>query len=226
MPYQPLSGNRVAIYALSSSSDHRPRYVGASTDPDSRLNGHLWCAKNKKNTTPVSLWIADELEAGNEILIQVLEVVPADRADETEGEWIDAYRAVQGDMLNRRGGGRGEFFSKYTITRAKQVNAPIIDLRNGDVFANQHEAAEATGVEQSNISSVLRGRPKAGHGDRFCRISPELYKWVTGKTWSAMRPRKPTILQQVAQASKEIAHLAALEAANDTAPKRAKAVRS
>lgn len=96
---------RVTVYALSSSA--KPDtvcYIGqTSVGLEGRLGGHIRASTAR--STPVAVWIRNEISRGREILIQVLEKnAPRHIA---EKRWIALFSASGAMLRNCNSGGGG-----------------------------------------------------------------------------------------------------------------------
>lgn len=105
----PQTGVPCTVYALKSTGEDGPRYVGQTTaDLDKRLGLHRLAAR-KGGASPVCRWIREQVEAGHDI-----EIIPLAKEwsaiwNVTETKFIRAFRAIGVPLLNvARGGGDNE----------------------------------------------------------------------------------------------------------------------
>lgn len=90
------------IYALRCPVTNQPRYIGASVNPQARLDYHLFRARQYFEKvrargyfivapTPKDFWINGLMDSGLLPVLDILEVCPAESADEREEAWIDKF---------------------------------------------------------------------------------------------------------------------------------------
>ncbi len=111
----------IFIYALVSTRDDRPGYIGQSVDVEGRHKIHLQCLnpdperRDAASTfgKPVYEWIRSEIAAGFRIETRIIEETPDNfTADDREGFWIAKLRAA-GYTLHNSTGGNGRRTPKW-----------------------------------------------------------------------------------------------------------------
>lgn len=130
-------GRSVTIYALYGE-DVLPRYIGKTVrSPEWRLMNHLVCAKKRRY--PIERWLYKH--RGEKILIDVLEVVPANKDWQLrEKHWIKYYRDCGARLLNITDGGEGHHGRKLSKSHRKKISDAIRTgffrscLTCGDIF--------------------------------------------------------------------------------------------
>lgn len=90
------------IYILVDPSSQEVRYVGVTTDPETRYVLHL----TQKTRTHKFYWIQSVLRTGNKPLLFVIERVENDW-QEAERRWIAHYRSIGCRLTNLTNGGDG-----------------------------------------------------------------------------------------------------------------------
>lgn len=144
-----------AIYALCDP-DFCPRYVGKTVRHlHERHKAHISTAKRNPRL-PVHRWMRKRMDAGQSLVIWLLEYVAAD-ADWAAREryWIKRFRERGDDILNLTDGGEGLAGHKFTQSHRDKIAA---GLRTGATFA-----CETCGTE------FWRKRKDIAKGDcRFC----------------------------------------------------------
>lgn len=107
MKRTPDSGVPCTVYALKSSGEEGPRYVGQTSEGlRARLSRHK-CAARAGQQTPVSRWVREQHEQGHTIDIVPLTAEGAAVWNETEIRMIKAFTDAGVKLLNVHGGGGG-----------------------------------------------------------------------------------------------------------------------
>ena len=91
------------IYSLSSSEDLRPRYIGQTVSPHARHASHVTEAKSQGlnfNVSDKTKWARSVLDAGHEVVMEILAVCDYVDLDREERRAILAHRAAAFDILN------------------------------------------------------------------------------------------------------------------------------
>jgi hypothetical protein len=88
---------QIFIYALVSTRDNLPRYVGQSWNVEGRRQSHF---KNKGRTSNLIAWEKAEREAGFAVEARTLEECNPDKADAREAAWISTLREKGFDLFN------------------------------------------------------------------------------------------------------------------------------
>ena len=144
-----------AIYALCDP-DNSPRYVGKTVRYlHERHKAHIGTAKRNPRL-PVHRWIRKRMDAGQPLVIWLLEYVAAD-ADWAAREryWITHFRERGDDLLNLTDGGEGIAGHKLSQAHKDKI---AVGLRTGANFS-----CETCGA------NFWRKRKDIAKGDcRFC----------------------------------------------------------
>lgn len=141
------------IYTLSSSENpDYIRYVGKSKDLKDRLRRHTgkYCLNKEDNYK--NRWIKSELEKGNKILINELEIVNEDDWQEREKYWITKFKNDGFKLTNSTKGGDGLI-----------LNGDIIDKRNKKRIENNLNR-KSDEIEFYNVRKI----ENIWYGDRIC----------------------------------------------------------
>jgi hypothetical protein len=103
MPRQPKPPRRrTVIYGLVDPRDGLIYYVGKTTNPSRRVEGHLKETVNKNRVA----WIKDLVAHKLLPILIILETVPKDKTwEDTEIYWIAKGRALGWPLLNVSDGG-------------------------------------------------------------------------------------------------------------------------
>jgi hypothetical protein len=93
--------DRVFIYGLCDPRDGRTRYVGQSTDPETRLTSHIGDALRSNHKSPLASWLRQlhyQYHLRPQLLI--LDVCFKDNALDIESQWILKLSACEPHLLN------------------------------------------------------------------------------------------------------------------------------
>jgi hypothetical protein len=96
--------NKTFIYSLSDSNGNL-RYVGKTNNPEYRLRKHLNESKNKR--THKEKWINSILISGDNIILDILDVVDNKEWSFWEIYWINQIKAWGFELVNGTSGGEG-----------------------------------------------------------------------------------------------------------------------
>lgn len=109
VPFPPKEGFE-AIYLLTEPESEIVRYVGRSNYPPRRLSDHISVAKKLKKVGrkvvagefgySVTDWISELLDRSLYPRMVVIEVVPANSAEEVERRWIEKLAQIFPALLN------------------------------------------------------------------------------------------------------------------------------
>jgi hypothetical protein len=91
------------IYALIDPRDNEIRYIGKTSFPKQRLQGHMSMQRSKR----MKNWIAELRDIGAIPVLSILETCRIDKWEEKEKHWIAHYRSVSNKLLNICSGGNG-----------------------------------------------------------------------------------------------------------------------
>ena len=109
-----------SIYGLTDPRTGCIRYIGQSTDPARRLAGHCWEAKREKHHR--ARWIIGLLKLGLKPLLEVLEEVPDEQADDVERFWISSLLTAGARLVNTDAGGGNVPWSSELRERVRRAN--------------------------------------------------------------------------------------------------------
>lgn len=157
----------VFIYRLIDPETGDTHYIGKSVSPHQRLRQHL-----KETDSPKSYWVQSLREKGLEPILEIIDVCPAQKADEVEHRWIFEYRKNKAKLFNvyPHAPENDERFGKYNsledwekvLYHAKRVSKEKIHLeslldwcdfaqQNGaDIFFPEYDCVHNFLSEQKN----------------------------------------------------------------------------
>lgn len=92
--------NVVYIYALVDPRDNQRRYVGQTSMPKTRLNGHVSEARCGYTNDSKVEWITILLSCGLKPTMEILEETTPNLANERERHWFEALTCEGCDLLN------------------------------------------------------------------------------------------------------------------------------
>lgn len=96
------------IYGLIDPRTNALRYVGESYRPKRRLGEHVALARiSPNNRRRVVRWVRSLLKVQMLPLLEILEEVPDEAANDAERFWIASLRAAGAQLLNMATGGEG-----------------------------------------------------------------------------------------------------------------------
>lgn len=124
----------VYIYALFCPEMEAIRYIGKSSNPEARLQGHISKAKSGKSRHHTSNWIRRLLSCGKRPALIILQVVEdGDSWQEAEREWISFALSLGWPITNSTKGGEGLSFlseearQNYSRTMSRAITASYRD---------------------------------------------------------------------------------------------------
>lgn len=110
------------IYTLSSSEyPNEIRYIGKTKNLKDRLRRHISKYYLNKDISYKNNWIKSELEKGNKILINELEVVNESNWQECEKYWIEQFKQWGYKLVNTTEGGDGLILTKELIDKRNKT---------------------------------------------------------------------------------------------------------
>lgn len=134
--------NQVAIYLLRDPRDGRVRYVGKAVDPVRRLRQHLAPFKLQARTRKNS-WLKGLLASSQRPLLEIIDRVESELADEAERFHIFMHREFGADLTNGTEGGEG---------------GAVTDLDARERIARAHRGSTASGETRAKMSVSQKAR--------------------------------------------------------------------
>lgn len=95
--------DKVFIYTLTEDGSDSVRYVGQTSNLQTRLQGHL--SQRAPEANPKVAWITSVLAVGGMIKINQIEECTIDTANEREMHWINHYKSIGCQLTNAKSGG-------------------------------------------------------------------------------------------------------------------------
>lgn len=96
-----------SIYALHSLQDPYSIYIGKSVEPEKRLWSHLNYGPRKNER--LGRWLKKHLALGEQVVMEMLDVVPDDEWADAEDFWIESFRMMGARLLNTQKGGQQRY---------------------------------------------------------------------------------------------------------------------
>ena len=112
----------IFIYTLSSSSDpNNIRYIGKTKNIIDRIRRHIGKYYLNLEDNYKNRWIKSELNKGNEILIEEIDLVEEENWKESEKYWIEQFRNWGFNLVNTTEGGDGLVLTKEIIEKRSKT---------------------------------------------------------------------------------------------------------
>lgn len=140
------------IYALKDPRNNEVKYIGKTKNLEQRLKAHLGCRLRSKKTS----WIKSLKSLGLEPVMEIVEMT--ENPNEREVFWIDFYNKKT-PLLNMTVGGTG---GTTHCGKPRRVKNEL-----GQIFNSIKMASESTGILESSICNVVRGKRHAVNGVRW-----------------------------------------------------------
>lgn len=147
---------KVFIYGLADPDSLCVRYIGKAYNPKNRYTQHL-NLKQRMNERKRE-WLESLAQLGKVPVMQILEEVPIDRWREREIYYIEHFKGLGFDLVNKyRGGGGNRVEYKRSVLQLTKDGKVV------RVFDSISEAERETGVYFAG-SGVLRRKKKSAGG--------------------------------------------------------------
>jgi GIY-YIG catalytic domain len=165
--YQIETPTTVTIYALRDPRTREVRYVGKAVDPRRRLQQHLSAFQLSYYRSQKVSWLKNLLDAGEQPILDVLQIVEAADANRAERQWIAQYRAEGARLTNGTDGGDG---GAVTDPEAKaRIRAAHVGRKTSDKTKKKMSVAHKaliTPEERERLRSISNGKPPVHHGEK------------------------------------------------------------
>lgn len=143
----------VYIYGVHTELDKTIVYVGCSVNPARRLGQHIGLAKQGYAPKALGEWLIFRLEAGDEIVVSVLETCKASESPQAEMNWIDKVRDVNPGLFNHV---RRQPYCCHIIAGGPTLE-PITTASPGDaVLQVQKVYIDGLGQNRTIASTVIK----------------------------------------------------------------------
>lgn len=113
----------ISIYTLSSSSNPNDiRYIGKTKNIKDRIRRHISKYYLNLEDNYKNRWIKSELNKGNKIIIEEIDLVQEESWKESEKYWIEQFRNWGFKLVNTTEGGDGLVLTKEIIEKRNESN--------------------------------------------------------------------------------------------------------
>lgn len=149
------------IYLLIDPRDNEVRYVGKTSNPKSRLSGHITECKKETVKHRRSRWIKSLLRDKLKPIITFVKVCPLSEFEKYEAEYIKLYSSNK--LTNSDENGQGNKNRKKDILNgvSKKMSRKVYQYDLNGNFIKEYRsvrlAASELGLNHSNISRCCNG---------------------------------------------------------------------
>jgi hypothetical protein len=163
-----LDVSLVTIYPLRDPRTLELRYVGKADDPERRFRQHVEQGQLNRYRSRKNSWLKGLLADGHQPLLEIIDEVEPDRANEAEVYWINWYLSQGARLTNGTAGGDG---GAITDPEAKaRVRAAHLGSKASDKTKKKMSAAAkarcADEKERERLRSISNGKPPVYHGEK------------------------------------------------------------
>ena len=159
------------IYVLLDPRDNEVRYVGKTSNPKSRLSGHITECKKESSKHYRAKWIRSLLKDNLKPIIKFIKVCPLNDFEKFETEYIKIFKSDKLTNSDETGqGNTGRI--KEVIDRMSKPKSRIVYQYNLDgnfikEYRSVREAANNLKLSHSNISRCCNNISKHAGGFIF-----------------------------------------------------------
>lgn len=159
------------IYVLLDPRDNEVRYVGKTSNPKSRLSGHISECKRESSKHYRARWIRSLLKDNLKPIIKFIKVCPLNDFEKFETEYIKIFKSDKLTNSDETGqGNTGRI--KEVIDRMSKPKSRIVyqyDLDGNFIkeYRSVREAGKSLNIYHSHISRCCNGEYKHTQGFIF-----------------------------------------------------------
>lgn len=173
----------ICIYALRDPRDGSVRYIGKAEDPAKRFRQHLQAGQLMRYQSRKNSWLKSLLTQGFEPELDILDRVPADRANAAECQWIDFYRDFEGDRLTNGtlGGDGGAITDPEARARVRAAHVgKVISLETRAKTSASLKAHCSAPAARERLRSISNGQPpvKTGEANHNAKLTEEIVREI------------------------------------------------
>lgn len=161
----------VTIYALRDPRTLELRYIGKAHDPERRLQQHLQPGQLDRYRSKKNSWLKGLLAAGHQPLLEIVDEVEPEQADEAEICWI-AWHLSQGAHLvnGTAGGDGGAITDPEALARISEAHLGVKrSVETRQKMSASAKARCASEKERERLRSISNGKPPVHHGEKNSR---------------------------------------------------------
>lgn len=154
------------IYVLKDPKTKEVVYVGKTYSIKQRFYKHTCLKMQVTKNSPIAKWLTSLLLSGTKPIIESIEVV-GENWEDREIYWIDFYRKLNLNLLNKSNGGKGYLGLIFTEEmkekqRIHKISKPIKcindSLNENLIIKSISQASRDLNLKKSNIIAFLKGR--------------------------------------------------------------------
>lgn len=158
----------VFVYALCEPDTGAVRYIGITTSPKTRLQGHISeCKRAKLSALPKVVWLRQVLASGQVPTLHVLQQCTAEDWAQAERRWIQHFREAGAQLTNVAPGGWGHSPASDGHTRAfrgpatakRGILLPHLTAWRESQLLSTLELSKLSNVGWSPIKRAEQGAP-------------------------------------------------------------------
>lgn len=158
----------VAIYALRDPRTREVRYIGKAIDPCRRARQHMSAFQLSYYRSRKVSWLQSLRDAGQEPILEILQVVDAGDANRAERQWIAQYRAEGARLTNGTDGGDGGAVTdpdaKARIRAAHVGRVASAETKKKMSAAAKRRCADED--ERERLRSISNAKPPVHMGEK------------------------------------------------------------
>lgn len=159
------------IYVLIDPRDNEVRYVGKTSNPKSRLSGHITECKKESTKHYRARWIRSLLKDNIKPIIKFIKVCPLNDFEKFETEYIKIFKSDKLTNSDETGQGNSKRI-KEVLDRQSQNSGRVVyqyDLDGNFIkeYRSVREAAKDLKISHSNISRCCNNISKHAGGFIF-----------------------------------------------------------
>lgn len=166
-----LSTEITYIYVLIDPKDQSVRYVGKTSNPKSRLSGHITECKKENVMHRRARWIRSLLRENLKPIINFIKVCPLNDFEKVEEHYIKHFKSYKLTNSDETGQGNKNRIKEVLIRQSQNSGRVVYQYDLAGNFIKEYrsvrEAAAELNNNHSNISRCCNGISKHSKGFIF-----------------------------------------------------------